>query len=101
MPNPGMTPKEVYRAAHYAWRVDRNKAEACHYVSAVSGGIVRGCFRANRWFEATSKYFRGYDPVPRGSGFEGEPASADVWDRYVPTKMPNNALSQGQQQRLQ
>lgn len=91
---PGMTQHQVYQATQYAWGVNKASAEACHYVLAISRGIVRGCFKANAWFDATPAHFPGREPIPGRLGFIGEPA-ADVWDTFVPTLVPEEAMPQG------
>lgn len=91
----GMTPEEVYSAAQYAWKVNRTQASRCKYVLAVSQGVVRGCFVAERWLEATVENFPGRSPKPDRSGFLGGPSPADVWADYVPTRVPDEAMPKG------
>ena len=92
---PEMTPDQVYYAAHFAWGVNKQRAEACNYILAVSRGIVRGCFIATEWLKADQQGFPDRKPVPGRLGFIGEPAT-DVWDQYVPTRVPDEAMPQGQ-----
>ena len=91
---PGMNRDQVFRTAHYAWRVNPQRAESCDYVLAVSVGVVRGCFVAERWLMATRCNFPNYEPLPNRYGFEGI-AAGDVWERYVPTRVPEDVLPQG------
>jgi hypothetical protein len=91
----GMKPIEVYAAAHYAWGVNRKNAQKSDYVLAISQGVVRGCFVAHEWLEATRQNFPEHDPDEGRSGFRGGPVSTEVWDKYVPTKVPNEAMPQG------
>jgi hypothetical protein len=94
--HPTMTADQSYRAAHYAWGVNRDKAHNCDYVLAIGpGGIVRGCFVADHWHAATLENFPEYDPIRGRSGFRGMPASEDIWNRYVPSQLPDEVLPQG------
>ena len=91
----GMKPDEIYKAAQYAWGVNRAQAAKCQYVLAVSQGVVRGCFIADQWLEATVENFPERSGEPKRSGFIGRPAPANVWDEYVPTRMPAEAMPKG------
>ena len=91
----GMEPLEVYHAAHFAWKVRRSEAAKCKFVLAVSQGVVRGCFLADQWLEASAENFPGRSPEPNRSGFVGRPAPSHVWNEYVPTLLPDHALPGG------
>ena len=76
--------EELLERVRYAWRVSITRAEKASYVLAVIRGVVRGAFVAKTWLSATMENFPGKEEsIRHRSGFHGEVAPAEVWERYV------------------
>lgn len=79
--NEGKTP---YDAVRGTWKLSRRRAEQAELVLAIKNGSVVGAFVPHIWLDATPENFTWLDQEQPGRiGFEGEPASDDVWSQYV------------------
>lgn len=85
----------LYRATHYAWKVNKAKAEKAEVVLASRQGEIVGAFVACRWLEATSENFPEHDPIPGRFGFEGEEANDDIKNLYVGKRVPDKFRKRG------
>jgi hypothetical protein len=77
----------VFNQTQVSWKVDLQRVKKADYVLSVVRGVVVGAFVAKKWLPATNANFPhliplGSDVVGR-KGFFGEPASEDVWDKFV------------------
>lgn len=80
-------PIEILRQTKLAWRISKEKAETADYVLAVVRGVVVGAFIAKEWLTATHENFPHDVPLgqemPQRKGFEGSPASPEIWEKFV------------------
>ncbi|WP_171207358.1 MULTISPECIES: hypothetical protein [unclassified Ruegeria] len=75
--------EDMYHQVRFAWRVKKANAEAADFVLAVMRGVVVGAFTASRWLPAVKGNFPKHNPeYPDRYGFEGAPATPDIWDLY-------------------
>jgi uncharacterized protein len=58
----------IYNAVRYAWRLNKNRAEAVDYVLAVKQGIIIGVFKPERWLDATAANFPDFPRVDKDNG---------------------------------
>lgn len=79
----------LYEATHYAWRVDRSKADQAEVILSTLQGMIVGAFVAEAWLEATEQNFPGREPVPGRYGFVGREAPAGIGRLYVGKRVPD------------
>lgn len=80
---------ELYKAARWAWRLDKKRVEKVELVLAVVQGIIRGVFIPEKWMLATAENFPGNKDEPGRIGFKGHSAPEDIQKQYVRKRLPD------------
>lgn len=86
---------ELYDATRYAWRLNPKKAERARYVLAVSQGIIREVFIAEKWLVANETNFPGFPNALGRYGFVGYPAPESIQQEFRDLRIPEGYRSGG------
>ncbi len=89
------TESSLYDATRYAWKISPTKATRAEVVLAVSQGLIRDAFVADRWLPATAENFPGREPAPLRFGFVGDRAPEALRARYVGKRIPDDYRKRG------
>ncbi len=89
------TESSLYDATRYAWKISPTKATQAEVVLAVSQGLIRDAFVADRWLPATAENFPGREPAPLRFGFVGDRAPEALRARYVGKRIPDDYRKRG------
>jgi hypothetical protein len=89
------TSPSLYEATRHAWKIDPSKAAEAEVILANYTGEIIAAFVADRWLEATSENFPGYEPVPGRYGFVGREAPVEVARQYVGKRVPDRFRKRG------
>lgn len=85
----------LYEATRYAWKLSPTKARDAEFVLATVHGVIKGVFVVTEWLEATKENFPGRPEVPGRFGFNGAPAPAEIGQRYVNKRVPDEYRKRG------
>ncbi len=84
---PGMNLDDLYECTRGIWPLDRSRAEETRYVFAVYQGVIVGVFEYGQWYPAgmTTYRWRTFTAEELKDRYEfvGQPASAEVRQKYV------------------
>lgn len=86
--------KSLYDATRFAWKVGK-KAEQAKVILAVTQGIIRAAFVAERWLPATPENFPGLVADPVRMGFVGHEAPFELQQLYVGKRVPDEYRKKG------
>lgn len=100
--------ENLYDATRFQWRIDKKRAERADYILAVSKGVIRGVFVAQRWLPAADSCFAALALERATSGFEGGAlagrygfigieASEEVSRLYIGHRLPDVMRKKGAQ----
>jgi uncharacterized protein len=82
----GMNATELYEVTRGVWKVGVRRKQA-HYALAVFQGVVKAVYRINTWHEAATTCYQTRQRedvnVPGRSEFVGEPAEAQLCEKYI------------------
>lgn len=97
--NKSAADRGLYEATRYAWKINPKKARQAQVILAVTQGLIIGAFIADDWLEANEenamKYFSGHDPAFGRHGFVGKEAPAELKNRYVGKRIPDEYRKKG------
>lgn len=80
----------IYEAVRCAWRINVRRAVEADVVLAVSQGVCKGVFEADRWLPATRENFAQLaQDIPGRSGFEGRVARQRYQEIFLQKKLPS------------
>ncbi len=85
----------LYDSTRFAWRLDPKRAKRAKYILAVSQGLIRQVFIADRWLEANETNFPGFPNIPGRFGFIGGVAPESIQRDYVNKRVPQKYRSPG------
>lgn len=91
--NQSISELDLYMATRYAWRLNPKKTERAKYVLAVSQGIIREVFIAEKWLEANEVNFPGYTAAPGRYGFDGYAAPESIQQGFRNHRIPEKCRS--------
>jgi hypothetical protein len=82
----GMSPEALYEATRGVWKISARRKHA-QYALAVFQGVVKAVYRIDSWHPAGTIPYTTRPPedvnVPRRWEFVGEPAEAQLCEKYV------------------
>jgi hypothetical protein len=93
--NRSIEEKDLYQATRFAWRLDVKRAQRAKYIIAVSHGIIRQVFIADRWLEAKQINFPGLPEIPGRFGFIGHLAPQTIQDALIDKRLPLKFRTRG------
>jgi hypothetical protein len=84
--------RSLYDAVRCAWRISVDRAAKADLIFAVTDGVCRGVYVADRWLPATKNSFPTIlgEDIPGRFGFEGHEAEAEVSKQYKGKLLPDN-----------
>lgn len=71
----------IQHAISYAWKLSLEKANKFQYVVGAINGVVRGCYKVNKWHRVKL--------VPDRIYFEGEVADNEFTSRFINKRIPD------------
>lgn len=81
--------KSTYAAVRGFWRIDVERASRADIILAVSGGICRGVYHADKWLPANSTNFPYLEEsIPGRSGFIGREADEEYQSIFLNKRVP-------------
>ena len=93
----GTNYQALYRAANFAWPVNKSRAERVEIVLAVYRRTVAGVFIPYKWLEANINNFPSQGTGERSDryGFVGEEASPGIQELYIGKRLAEELRSYG------
>ena len=88
--------RDTYEATRGVWKLDPSRVKRYRLVLAHARGIVRGAYLPDEWLPATPDNFPFLEDVVDGRwGFRGREAEAQVCQRYVGKRVPEQYRPKG------
>lgn len=88
----------LYHATHFAWKINKSRANQAEVILATRQEMIVGAFIAKEWLEATSKNFPEHMDATDHSdriGFIGEEAQEEIKKLYIGKRVPDEYRKHG------